>query len=552
LNIKQVERFLGIDLIPPPSYLRTQVSSFCVIPARGEPYERITYSGVNKPKPLLSFVREFSGGAEWRFFNFKGQCMNEPKVFISYSWTNRSHQEMVKQWADRLIADGIEIILDIYDLKEGDDKYAFMESMVTDPSVSHVLVVCDQKYTDKANARESGVGTESQIISSEVYAKVKQSKFIPIACEFGDDGEPILPTFMKNRMWINFSSPEAENENWEQLVRLLYDKPLHVKPQKGKVPVYITSDTPIPTGEALAKFNSLKQAILQDKKGIIHYRRDFIDSCIDYADKLRVRERPAVDSMGAKVLEDCTKLKAVRNHICDWVLLESEMTNEIDFTKALIDTLEKLRELKSRPAEINSWSESWFEAHSVFVYETFLYIIAALLKTEAYGTLNEIYTSHYLLPTTDRYGTSLFEQFDCFHGHSESLQSVLAPPGQRLNAPAAELIKRQSDREDIPFSAILQAEALTVLMSLIIPDTRWYPQTLLYSSFSDQYPFFVRAAQHKHFAKLSKITGIQSADELRKKIRTGKQRLDTDRWFHYGLRGNFTSFFNLDALDTIK
>ena len=37
-------------------------------PQRGEPYERITYSGVNKPKPLLSFVREYSGGAEWRFF----------------------------------------------------------------------------------------------------------------------------------------------------------------------------------------------------------------------------------------------------------------------------------------------------------------------------------------------------------------------------------------------------------------------------------------------------------------------------------------------------
>ena len=43
----------------------------------------------------------------------------EPKVFISYSWSDQQHQELVKHWADRLIADGIDVVLDIYDLKEG-------------------------------------------------------------------------------------------------------------------------------------------------------------------------------------------------------------------------------------------------------------------------------------------------------------------------------------------------------------------------------------------------------------------------------------------------
>jgi hypothetical protein len=374
--------------------------------------------------------------------------MEEPKVFISYSWSDQSHQELVKHWADRLVADGIDFVLDIYDLKEGHDKYVFMEQMVTDQSVTHVLVVCDKIYAEKANARKAGVGTESQIISSEVYAKVKQSKFIPIVCEFGEDGEPILPAFMKSRIWINFSSPEAENENWEQLVRLLYGKPQHVKPKKGKAPTYIISDAPMPTSEALAKFNSFKQAILQDKKGINIYRRDFIDSCISYADALRVRERPSVDSMGKKVLDDCSKLKAIRDHLCNWILLEGEITEAEKFSEAVIDVLEKLRELKSRPPEINQWNESWFDAHSVFVYETFLYIIAALLKSGAYQVLNEIYSTHYLMPSSDRSGPSNFERFDCFYGHSDALQAVLAPEGRKLHAPAAELLKRQADRVD--------------------------------------------------------------------------------------------------------
>ncbi|MFV7670122.1 SEFIR domain-containing protein [Shewanella algae] len=477
--------------------------------------------------------------------------MDEPKVFISYSWTDQSHQELVKHWADRLVADGVDVILDIYDLKEGDDKYAFMESMVTDPEVTHVLVICDHAYAEKADARKAGVGTESQIISSEVYAKVKQSKFIPIVCEFGDDGEPILPTFMKSRMWINFSSSEAENENWEQLVRLLYGKPQHVKPKKGKAPAFITSDTPIPTSEAFAKFNSLKQALLQDKKGIKHYRRDFVDACISYADKLRVRERPDVTSMGEKVLEDCGKLKPIRDHICDWILLESEVCEEAEFSEALVEVLEKLRELKSRPPEINSWNDSWFEAHSVFVYETFLYIVAALLKTGAYSVLHEVFTSHYLMPSSDSYGGENFERFDCFYGYSETLQ-ILAPEGRKLHAPAAELLKRQADREDIPFADVMQAELIVLLMSFITPETHWYPQTLHYASYSKGYPFFIRAAQHKNFNKLSTITGIASADELREKVKEGHQRLRTDGWYDFHFERNFWSSMNMDKIDTLK
>ena len=45
------------------------------------------------------------------------------KVFISYSW---KVQEKVIELAQRLISNGIDVILDVYDLKEGQDKYAFM------------------------------------------------------------------------------------------------------------------------------------------------------------------------------------------------------------------------------------------------------------------------------------------------------------------------------------------------------------------------------------------------------------------------------------------
>lgn len=476
----------------------------------------------------------------------------QPKVFISYSWSSPGHQSRVEQWAEQLVADGIDVVLDIYDLKEGHDKFAFMERMVTDKSVTHVLVICDKAYSVKADARKAGVGTESQIISKEVYEKVEQSKFIPIVCEFSDDGKPFLPTFLKSRIWIDFSSPEAVNDNWERLIRLIFGKPLHEKPKLGKPPAYITNDTASPSSPAITKYNAFRQALLQNKKGLSIYRKDFLSACISYADDLRVRARPNVDSMGKKILEDCGKLKHVRNHIVDWVLIESEASPTDEFCQALLIFLEELLELKSRPAEVNSWNDTWFEAHSLFVYETFLYLVAALLKTKAFQILHEVFNSHYLIPVTERYSGNKFYTFGCFYGYSETLQSELAPEGQRLYSPAAELIKRQADRKDIPLSDVIEAELLIMLMVFLNPDVRWYPQTLHYSSYSREFRFFIRATQHKHFLNLSTITGISDANQLREAVREGQKKFDMSRMHNFHTIDSFWSSMNMDKLDSLK
>src|ERR1044072_7870485 len=162
-----------------------------------------------------------------------------PKAFISYSWTSPAHCDLIRSYAERLRGDGIDIVLDQWDLAEGQDKYAFMETMVTDPAVTHVLVFSDRKYAEKADARKAGVGTESQIMSKEIYQKVDQKKFIPLVCEWREDGEPYLPAFFQPRKYVDFSTPERVNENWEQLIRALYGKPLHTKPTLGKAPSYL-------------------------------------------------------------------------------------------------------------------------------------------------------------------------------------------------------------------------------------------------------------------------------------------------------------------------
>ena len=70
-----------------------------------------------------------------------------PKIFISYSW---SSDNFTLPLAERLVSHGVDVVLDKWDLKEGQDKYAFMEQCVNDPQIDKVLIICDRSYTEKA------------------------------------------------------------------------------------------------------------------------------------------------------------------------------------------------------------------------------------------------------------------------------------------------------------------------------------------------------------------------------------------------------------------
>jgi len=164
---------------------------------------------------------------------------DNPKVFISYSWSSQAHKDWVRQEiAEALIKNGIDVILDQWDLKEGNDSYAFMEKMVNDPTISKVLIITDKQYCLKCNSRKGGVGTEAMIISPEVYNNVEQEKFIPIVTEYDESGLAFLPTYLKGKIYIDFSNKVNFFEEFEKLLRNIVGKPLHKKSPLGSLPIF--------------------------------------------------------------------------------------------------------------------------------------------------------------------------------------------------------------------------------------------------------------------------------------------------------------------------
>ena len=88
--------------------------------------------------------------------------ISDPKVFISYAWATKSYEEKVLAFATQLISDGIDVVLDKWDMAEGNDTNAFMERCVNDPSITNVLMLIDPVYARKANEHTGGVGTEGE------------------------------------------------------------------------------------------------------------------------------------------------------------------------------------------------------------------------------------------------------------------------------------------------------------------------------------------------------------------------------------------------------
>ena len=166
--------------------------------------------------------------------------IDHPKVFISYAWTDDDFSSKVAGFVNRLRMDGIDTVFDQTDLKFGNSMIQFMECSVRDANITNVLLLLTPEYKEKADLKKGGVGTETQIISTEVYENVDNTKFIPIIFDTrGKTYKDCLPIYLKTRFFIDLSNIENYENNYNSLVRTLYGVPSAVKQPLGSKPEWV-------------------------------------------------------------------------------------------------------------------------------------------------------------------------------------------------------------------------------------------------------------------------------------------------------------------------
>ena len=325
--------------------------------------------------------------------NSERPSLEHPAVFISYSWTSQDYQERVIELATRLSSDGVRIIIDKWDLKEGQDKYAFMERMVTDGDVSKVLMLCDREYAEKADGRLGGVGTESQIISSEVYDKVDQEKFVPVVMERDSDGKEFLPAFLKSRIYIDIHSDEVFASGYDQILRSIYGLPLYERPPIGDRPLHLLSTEP----DRLVGQAKLRRVFNQGKVSVgalEDYLTEFTESLWDFS--IQPNDQDHWDDL---VIQSIRELRPTRDQFVAMVdsLLEKEPPDRS--IEILFEFYERLFRFTYAPESLGSFDEAWFDNFRFFNREMFLYFIGTLVKRRRYEIADHFLAETYFFET---------------------------------------------------------------------------------------------------------------------------------------------------------
>lgn len=399
--------------------------------------------------------------------------MDKPKVFISYSWTPITNKNWVENFADRMCSDGVIVILDIWDLKPGSDKYHFMEQMVNDSKITKVLLICNKDYCEKANSKKGGVGTESMIISNEIYSNVKQDKFIPILREYGPERNPCLPRFLSSRLYFDFSDYNSENfENeYQGLIRNIFNKPLKKKPPIGDPPLYITSSSQVKLKIA-HKVRSIKNSLFEDKDNSQIFINDYYESFIASLDDFIVenKEINIIEEIDDFYIEEIESLKLLRDNYVEFLITLCKFSKKMSVEELMSffnDLISYYLSYQFKDFKIRVYSKYQGAHIGFFLREIYLYTVAVLLKYKKFEVLGELINNSYLYydESKEEYQTT---KFTIFEGLGYELFEYRK---RRLNLKQVDLrsetIKKRADNKYVNLFELVEVDLLLYYISLI-------------------------------------------------------------------------------------
>jgi hypothetical protein len=155
-----------------------------------------------------------------------------PRLFVSYSHDSHSHKDWILTLATRLVANGVDVVLDQWDLNLGADLPRFMETGLTESKL--VLAVCSGQYVDKANAGKGGVGYEKMILTSQLMQDVTAERILPVIRD--NNLVPLLPTFLGARVFVDFRDDAAYEVKYGELLREIHGEKIRPRPALGANP----------------------------------------------------------------------------------------------------------------------------------------------------------------------------------------------------------------------------------------------------------------------------------------------------------------------------
>lgn len=455
--------------------------------------------------------------------------MTNPKLFISYCWSSEEHEEWVLRLGTELRENGVDVILDKWDLKDGNDANAFMEKMVSDEDIKKVILVIDELYSAKANKRTGGVGTETQIISAEVYESVEQSKFVAVIAKRDNKGNANLPVFYKSRIYIDLSDEDLYGKNFEQLLRWVYDKPFNVKPELGNKPTFLDEETSVSLGTSVA-FRRLLEAIRNSRPHVSGALLEYFNVFSENLNKFRLEPSNGVEDFDQKVVDSIEQFVPGRNELIEVFSAIAQYDHTSSSSPIIHKFFESLIPYLDKPEGVNRYFKWDWDNLKFIIQECFIISIAVFLKHERYDIIEILLRQQYYVEKDENHGKSKMRSFGVFRNYLESLiHRNKRLKLQRLSV-YADLIKDRCTDSGLSFNQIMQADFLLYIAEAMqgLKEKRrqeWWPETLVFKSFhGGAFEMFLRAESIDYFNRVAPTLGVKSKADFEPLIEAFKNK----------------------------
>lgn len=393
--------------------------------------------------------------------------LEKKDVFISYC-----HKDVNEEWIDKLATAlgqyGINPIVDIYDLQLGQDLPYFMEQI---KKVDKVLILMGEVYKEKANDRDGGVGTETQIISNDVYNDVEQTKFIPIVVNKDESGNVYIPYYLEAKYYTDFSDDNLFAKNIDELVRQIHKLPKRVKPTVLEPP------------QSLVKQNDNLSALIINNKlsfdelasVMLKEMEKFVCSHEDY--------EMEKDEIIIKKIEES---KEVRDFFIKsfW-----KMINDNSFEAEDIISFLENAYCVANTYKDGSFYDSQNDGCHFFLHEIIIYIVAILYKKKKFSQIYQLITTTYF-PNYVRPNIREGIHLEYFYYHLDSLKFRNTRLNLNRKSIHADFLMQRANTMgiDLNFDDVRLADNLILMLSewFFKQDGSymyWYPVTIVYSSY---------------------------------------------------------------------
>ena len=396
-----------------------------------------------------------------------------------------------------------------------------MEQMVANNEIQKVLIICDKKYSEKSDKRTGGAGTEAQIISRKIYEQTDEGKFVVAAFEINEEtGKPYLPVYYGSRKYIDFTESNKYATKFEELIRWIFNKPLYVKPQLGRVPDYILSDGK-KTLATTATFKRAKALMSEGRSNAPGAVREYLSRFSSNLARFQLPSYKNGDNYYHQVIESINEFAPYRD---EWLeILHSVCNNSIlvDLMNDYIRFFEDIHKYILHRNGISYLYQQEEENMKFIEYELMLCFVALLLKKECFNEVSNILngTFYNKYSTSDYDATYTYREFNHFlyslYYHNEQSST-------RYHSLQAKIFKdRMESCAHLEMSDICQADFVCWLFHIGHPInddmnlSRWFPYNILYACYMRRpFEIFARAESLRYLESIKVIFDYNTKEDI--------------------------------------